>query len=68
MGRGNSLLCIHRWSGRVQPTSEPVSAAFNRTLYVRSNIAPESTGGWPPNRKVLQPALKEKFVLDNPLS
>src|ERR1700680_3050035 len=46
MGRGNRLLRIHRFSGWVQPASEPVSAARRRRLYVRRNIAPEPGGRW----------------------
>ena len=66
MGRGNRLLRIHRFGGRVQPARQPVSAAFNRNLYVRRNTAPEL--GEAGCKKVEQPALREKFVLDNPLS
>ena len=43
MGRGNLLLRIHRFSGRVQPATEPVSAAFNATCMCEG-ISPRKPG------------------------
>src|SRR3989442_5172117 len=43
MGRGNLLLRVHRFSGRVQAASEPVSAAFNATCLCEG-ISPRKPG------------------------
>ena len=61
MGRGNRLLRIHRFGGRVQLTREPVSAAFDRNLFVRS-ILPRESGEASCKKKTLRSRLLRRSL------